>query len=216
MNQRSEMVEEQIIPRGISDKLVIGALEKVHRDMFVPASLKVMGYNDTPLPIGCGQTISQPFIVALMTEMLELKPDYRVLEIGTGSGYQSAVLAEIVDHVYSVEIIPELSNRARETLRNAGYNNISLRISDGSDGWPDYAPYDGIIVTAAAWEIPVDLKYQLKLGRRMVIPVGEENEIQTLWTIIRTGENEFQEIPGISVRFVPMTGKILGDDSLSY
>ncbi len=215
MNQRNAMVEEQIIPRGISDMRVINALEKVQRDMFVPVSLKVMGYSDTPLPIGCGQTISQPFIVALMTELLELKPDFSILEVGTGSGYQSAVLAEIVDHVYSVEIIPELSNSAGDVLRLAGYNNISLRVSDGSDGWPDYAPYDGIVVTAAARKIPEKLKYQLKTGGRMVIPVGEENAVQTLWTIIRTGEDEFQEIPGISVRFVPMTGKILNSDSSS-
>lgn len=202
-----DMVESQIAARGICNRLVLDACGKVCRELFVPSSLQPNAYADTPLPIGCGQTISQPYIVALMTEMLDPDPSYRILEIGTGSGYQTAILAEIFREVYTVEIIPELAERARHILRQCGYTNIHFSNGDGAFGWPEFAPYDSIIVTAAAPVIPMELSEQLKQEGRMVIPVGMPDTIQMLYTITRTAKG-FIEEPGIPVRFVPMTGSM--------
>ncbi len=170
---REKMVREQIRSRGVSNQLVIQAMLKVPRHLFVEDALKHRAYEDYPLPIQDGQTISQPYIVALMTEALKLKGGEKVLEIGTGSGYQAAVLAEIVDKVYSVERIPSLAKRARDLLDMLGYNNISIKVGDGTYGWKEFSPYDGIIVTASAPDIPPPLIDQLKEGGRLVIPVGD-------------------------------------------
>jgi len=169
---RQKMVNEQIIARGVRAESVIKAMQKVERHLFVPEQYRNFAYSDRPLPIGEGQTISQPYIVALMTELLDLKKSDKVLEIGTGSGYQAAILAEICDSVYTIEIIPSLGKQAQALLRELGYHNIHCKIGDGYLGWPEHAPYDGIIVTCAPSKIPQPLKEQLAEGGRMVIPVG--------------------------------------------
>lgn len=171
---RKIMVEEQLIKRGIKDKRVLGAMGKVPRHLFVEEALRSRAYGDYPLPIGEKQTISQPYMVALMTESLQLKGNEKVLEIGTGSGYQAAVLAELCDKVYSVERIKSLAVTARERLYSLGYMNVAIKIFDGTYGWMEYAPYDAIIVTAGAPEIPQNLVDQLSVGGRMTIPVGDE------------------------------------------
>jgi protein-L-isoaspartate(D-aspartate) O-methyltransferase len=205
-SQRRKMVEEQIIKRGIEDKKVIEAFLKVPRDKFVPPSYRALSYADTPLPIGYGQTISQPFIVALMTELLELKGNGRVLEIGTGSGYQAAILAQICKEVYTIEIIKPLKEEAEKRLEDLGYKNIKVKWGDGFLGWQEYAPFDAIVVTCAPKEIPPKLIEQLKEGGRMVIPVGEG--IQQLKLVVKEkGKIKIKDI--IPVRFVPM---IRGDD----
>jgi len=201
---RELMVERQIIARGIKDELVLEAMRKVPRHKFVPRSQLPYAYADHPLPIGEGQTISQPYIVALMTELLELKGDEKVLEIGTGSGYQAAVLAEIVKEVYTIEIIKPLADTARERLKALGYKNITVKCGDGYRGWTEHAPFDAIIVTAAPDHIPQPLVEQLKVGGRMVIPVGKY--YQELIRLTKT-EHGVKRESIIPVRFVPMTGE---------
>ena len=201
---RISMVTDQIEARGIRNPHVLEALRKVPRDRFVPDALRGQAYRDTPLPIGHQQTISQPYIVALMTELIEPEPDMKVLEIGTGSGYQAAVLAECVDRVYTIEILPELGRTAAELLEELGYENIVTRIGDGYDGWPDEAPFDAILVTAAPPSIPKPLLEQLKVGGKLVIPVGEFS--QDLVVVTRTADG-YERRPASYVRFVPMTGK---------
>lgn len=177
------MVKEQIEKRGINHPQVIEALKRVPRHLFVPENLKNQAYQDRPLPIGFGQTISQPYIVALMSENLQPKPGDKVLEVGTGSGYQAAVLAEMGCQVYSVEIIPELADLARERLTSLGYDKVKVKTGDGYLGWEEELPFDGIIVTCAVDHIPPPLLHQLKEGGRMVIPVGPPWSIQTLWVV---------------------------------
>ncbi len=169
---RRKMVETQLIPRGIHDELLLAAFSKVPRHRFVPRELFDSAYGDYPLPIGEGQTISQPFMVALMTEVLQLKGKERVLEVGTGSGYQAVILAEIVEEVYSVERFGPLTERARKVLDELGYNNVKVKVGDGTLGWEEFSPYDGIVVTAGAPRAPQSLVAQLKDGGRMVIPIG--------------------------------------------
>ncbi|MCD6123836.1 protein-L-isoaspartate(D-aspartate) O-methyltransferase [bacterium] len=195
------MVEQQIKARGISNRNVIAAMLKVPRHMFVPDDMVPYAYDDYPLPIGEGQTISQPYIVALMTELLEPKPTDVVLEIGTGSGYQAAVLAQIVKKVYSVERISKLAEFARKNLKMLGINNVEVILGDGWYGLPEHAPYNGIIVTAAPEDVPKPLLDQLADEGRLVIPIG--TDFQRLWVIRREGEI-FERIPSIPVRFVPL------------
>ena len=202
---RKRMVEEQIRARGIKDPRVLAAMEKVPRHEFVPAQFRADAYADQPLPIGMGQTISQPYIVAYMTEQLKLKGDEKVLEIGTGSGYQAAVLAQLAREVYTIEIIPELGKRAAETLKRLGYRNVHVRIGDGYRGWPEQAPFDAIIITAAPEQIPEPLIAQLKEGGRMILPVGDVYQELVLVTKTAKGLHRERKIP---VRFVPMTGEV--------
>lgn len=201
---RKEMLERQIIARGIKDKKVLQVMGKVPRHEFVDENYKDSAYEDRPLPIGMGQTISQPYIVALMTENLELKGNENVLEIGTGSGYQAAILAEIVDQVYTVEIIPSLHEKSKETLLRLGYTNIRMSNHDGYFGWKEYAPFDRIIVTAAPDHIPQPLIDQLKDGGIMVIPVGPPGWNQVLWKVIKQGK-DVKTIKICDVAFVPLT-----------
>lgn len=198
------MVKNQIKARGIHNSAVLDAMIKVKRHEFVPPAYQAFAYRDQPLPIGHGQTISQPYIVALMTSLLELDKDSKVLEIGTGSGYQAAVLAELCDSVFSVEIIEDLGMEARQRLQKLGYDNVVVRIGDGYQGWEDHAPYDGIIVTCAPPQIPEALQAQLKNGGKMVIPVGEK--YQDLQLLIKK-EGKIKEKSIIPVRFVPMLHK---------
>jgi protein-L-isoaspartate(D-aspartate) O-methyltransferase len=203
---RRVMVEYQIRSRGVQDLRVLTAMEVVPRHEFVLEEYLQSAYSDGPLPIGHGQTISQPYIVAVMTELLELEEGDRVLEIGTGSGYQAAVLAEIVDEVYTVEIIPELAESARERLDRLGYSSVVSANADGYYGWDEYAPYDAIIVTAAPDHVPQSLVEQLKDGGRMVIPVGPVGWYQTLWLITKAGQEvEYHNKGGVT--FVPLTGE---------
>jgi len=199
---RQKMVNEQIIARGVRAESVIKAMQKVERHLFVPEQYRNFAYSDRPLPIGEGQTISQPYIVALMTELLDLKKSDKVLEIGTGSGYQAAILAEICDSVYTIEIISSLGKQAQALLRELGYYNIHCKIGDGYLGWPEHAPYDGIIVTCAPSKIPQPLKEQLAEGGRMVIPVGA-TYTQELVLVTKTKGKLIQKSV-IPVRFVPM------------
>ena len=199
--ERRHMVETQIEERGIGDSKVLDAMLKVKRHLFVPEGSEAFAYNDYPLSIGYGQTISQPYIVAYMTEAAGLKPTDRVLEIGTGSGYQAAVLAEIVKEVFSIEIIEPLAEEARTRLLRLGYTNVKVKWGDGYKGWPEYAPFDAIIVTAAPPAIPEELVKQLKTGGRMVVPIG--SIFQELYLITRTGEG-FERRALLPVRFVPM------------
>ncbi|MCP4723803.1 MAG: protein-L-isoaspartate(D-aspartate) O-methyltransferase [bacterium] len=203
--RRKIMVETQIKGRGIKDKLVLDAMLKVPRHEFVPGQYKDLSYFDSPLPIGEEQTISQPYIVAYMTEVLKLKGDEKALEIGTGSGYQAAVLAEIVKELYTIEIIEKLGKRAEKILKDLDYKNVHVIIGDGYDGYPSEAPFDAVIVTAAPENIPQPLIDQLKPGGRMVIPVG--SIYQNLMLIEKTEEGIIESTL-IPVRFVPMTGKI--------
>ena len=202
---REEMVNRQIIARGVKDKRVIKAMLKVPRHKFVPPSEVPYAYADEPRPIGEGQTISQPYIVAFMTEQLKVKPGDRVLEIGTGSGYQAAVLAQIVDSVFTIEIIPELAKAARKVLEELGYDNVVVKQGDGYHGWQEKAPFDAIIVTAAPPKIPPPLLDQLAIGGRMVLPVGEY--VQELVVVTKT-ESGLDMENVLPVRFVPMTGEI--------
>jgi protein-L-isoaspartate(D-aspartate) O-methyltransferase len=200
---REDMVKRQIIARGVQDNKVLSAMRKVPRHLFVPESQILNAYNDVPLPIGENQTISQPYIVAYMTEILRLNTDDKVLEIGTGSGYQAAILAEIVKEVYTVEIIPVLAERAEKVLKSLGYKNIHIKTGDGYKGWAEYAPYDAVIVTAAPNEIPEDIIYQLKEGGKIIIPVGPSSYTQTLILgVKKNGKIEKQDT--LPVRFVPM------------
>ena len=201
---REKMLETQIKARGVKDPRVLSALLKVERHRFVPEEYLNSAYSDQPLPIGEGQTISQPYIVALMTELLELKGDEKVLEIGTGSGYQAAILAELAKEVYTIEIIESLASRANNRLLELGYRNVKVKSGDGYLGWPEAAPFDAIIVTAAPDHIPKPLMDQLKEGGRMVVPVGTYT--QELRKIVkRSGKVETIDI--VPVIFVPMTGE---------
>ncbi len=200
---RKRMVQTQIRSRGVRDEIVLAAMSKVPRHLFVPEAYQPLAYADGPLPIGQGQTISQPYIVAFMTEALGLSPEDRVLEVGTGSGYQAAVLAEVVREVYTIEIIPELGNSAKERLERLGYRNANVRIGDGYLGWPEKAPFDAIIVTAAAGKIPEPLVAQLKDGGKLCIPVGPTGSVQSLIRITKRGERVERE-DLLPVRFVPL------------
>lgn len=203
--QREKMVTEQIAARGILDNNVLNAMRAVPRHLFIPEREARFAYEDRPVPIGYGQTISQPYIVAYMTEVAGVKPDSRVLEIGAGSGYQAAVLAEIVKDVYTIEIVPELACWAQARLRHTGYDNVSVKHADGYYGWAEHAPFDAIIVTAAAPHIPPPLLEQLKEGGRMVIPVGNPYMIQMLILVTKEGgEVHTQNL--LPVLFVPLTG----------
>ena len=202
---RESMVRHQIASRGVQDPHVLSAMRRVPRHEFVPENVRSAAYDDRPLPIGEGQTISQPYIVALMTEVLELNPDDRVLEIGTGSGYQAAVLAELTDRVYTIEIIESLGLRAQKTFRRLGYDHIRVKIGDGYLGWEEYAPFDAIIVTCAPEQIPQPLVDQLAEGGRMVIPVGPRHAQELVLVVKEGGRIRQQDI--IPVLFVPMTGE---------
>jgi protein-L-isoaspartate(D-aspartate) O-methyltransferase len=206
LDQRISMVKTQIVERGVNDPNVIGAMKSVQRHKFVPDKYITSAYDDNPLPIGYGQTISQPYIVAYMTEVLNLRKTSTVLEIGTGSGYQAAILSPIVKQVYSIEIISGLAKSAANRLKNLGYDNIEVAIGDGYYGWNKYAPFDAIIVTAAAGHIPPPLLEQLKNNGRMVIPVGGSFTVQNLILINKDGDGNITTRNLIPVRFVPLTG----------
>ena len=204
VERRHRMVDGQIRARGVTDPRVLDAMARVPRHQFVPDAVRAQAYDDYPLPIGEQQTISQPYIVALMTSLLELEGDEKVLEIGTGSGYQAAVLAELAREVYTIEILEPLSARAQKALGGLGYQNIRFRVGDGWSGWPEAAPFDDIIVTAAPEKIPQPLLDQLKVGGRLVIPVGSFFQDLLVLTKTATGLEKRNVIP---VRFVPMTGE---------
>ncbi|HET90487.1 MAG TPA: protein-L-isoaspartate(D-aspartate) O-methyltransferase [Chloroflexi bacterium] len=207
-NQRERMVIETIEKRGIVDEDVLRAMRSVPRHLFVPENQQDFAYGDYPLPIGYGQTISQPYIVALMTELLELKEDNRVLEIGTGSGYQAAILAEIPGlEVYTMEIVPELAASACQRLKDLGYTNVECRQGDGYFGWPEHGPFDAIIVTAAPDHVPQPLVDQLVEGGRMVIPIGPPGSYQTLWKFVKQPDGELKAFNMGGVAFVPFTGE---------
>jgi protein-L-isoaspartate(D-aspartate) O-methyltransferase len=198
------MVKDQIEKRGINDKSTLAAMRKVERHLFVPENQKKNAYDDGPLPIGYGQTISQPYIVAYMTALLEPKAGDKMLEIGTGSGYQAAVLAEIASNVYTIEIVPELGTQAKKRLAALGYKNVEVITGDGYYGLPDKGPFDAIVVTAAAEHIPPPLIEQLKDGGKMIIPVGSQFMVQTLILVEKKGK-EIKTSNLMAVRFVPFT-----------
>jgi len=203
---RESMVKHQIEAEGVRDKRVLAAMRKVRRHEFCPHNVRRYAYQDSPLPIGKGQTISQPYIVAAMTELLALKGGEKVLEIGTGSGYQAAVLAELVKDVYTIEIVPFLAERAKRDLARLGYKNVHVLCGDGFKGWPKHAPFDGVIVTGAPETVPAPLIEQLKVGGRLVIPVGPQWRGQWLKVLTKTEQGvETKEV--LPVRFVPMTGE---------
>ena len=202
--EREAMVKRQLAERDIHDQRLLDAMRRVPRHMFIPENQRHEAYEDRPVPIGLRQTISQPYIVAYMTQALQLQEGDRVLEIGTGSGYQTAILGELVREVYTIEIISRLGERSKKSLADLGYRNICVRVGDGYKGWPDKAPFDAIIVTAAPPELPQPLLDQLKIGGRMIVPVG--NIRQQLVFIQRT-ENGYEEKIMLPVAFVPMTGE---------
>jgi protein-L-isoaspartate(D-aspartate) O-methyltransferase len=199
--EKERMVAVQIEARGVKDKKILEAMRNVDRHKFVPENMKSYAYQDEPLPIGQGQTISQPYIVAYMTEALQLEGDERVLEVGTGSGYQAAILAEIVKEVFTIEIIKELSKQAQKVLEKLGYKNIHFKIGDGTLGWKEYAPYDAIMVTAAPAKVPKALQEQLEIRGRLVIPVG--STFQELVLVTRE-KKKFKKKKLLPVRFVPL------------
>lgn len=205
---RDLMVATQIIARGVRDPNTLAAMRVIPRHLFVPAGLVKQAYDDHPLPIGHGQTISQPYIVAFMTEALGLKGGETVLEVGSGSGYQSAVLARIAARVFSIEIVTLLAMESKERMTRLGYRNVTIRAGDGYAGWPEHAPFDAILVAAAAPRVPEPLKQQLKEGGRLILPVGDQ--VQELMVITRRG-SKFEERRLLSVRFVPMTGEVRKD-----
>ena len=203
-DERETMVAKQIAERGVKDAATLAAMERVPRHLFVPSNVRAFAYDDSPLPIGFGQTISQPYMVAYMTQTAGIRQDSKVLEIGTGSGYQAAVAAELSDQVYSIEIVPPLAERAASSLKEAGYPRIHLRAGDGYHGWPEAAPFDVIIVTAAASTIPPPLVAQLAEGGRMVIPVGPQFGAQNLVLVTKKkGKTRTRTL--MPVRFVPFT-----------
>jgi protein-L-isoaspartate(D-aspartate) O-methyltransferase len=211
VRQREQMVQSQIMSRGVTDEGTLQAMRQVPRHRFVPVDEVRNAYADTPLPIGGGQTISQPYMVAAMTELVHARKGQRVLEVGTGSGYQAAVLATIVDTVYTIEILPALAEMARDRLYALGYTNVVTRSGDGYLGWPEHAPFDGIVITAAAEEIPAPLIAQLKEGGRLVIPVGSPYDVQTL-VVGEKRDGRFTRREVMPVRFVPMQRNALDDD----
>ena len=202
---RRRMVEEQVIDGGVTDPRVLDAMLKVPRHQFVEEALAGKSYQDAPLPIGEKQTISQPYMVAVMSEALMLDGSERVLEVGTGSGYQAAVLALLADRVFSLERIASLARRARKVLDDNGFSKVNIRLADGTVGWQDMAPFDGIIVTAGAPKVPQEYLDQLSLGGRLIIPVGDR-ESQVLMRITRVGEAEYKEEKMLGCRFVPLIG----------
>ncbi len=202
--ERSRMVDEQIAGRGVKDERVLAVMRKIPRHEFLPEGIRGMAYNDSALPIGEGQTMSQPFMVALMTELLELKGTERVLEIGTGSGYQAAVLAELCEKVYTVERIKTIADKTRATLDRLGYKSVAIKIYDGTYGWKEMAPYDAIVVTAGSPDIPAPLVEQLKEGGRLVIPVGDRYG-QQLLKVVKTSEGTMTE-RSVPCVFVPLIG----------
>ncbi len=204
--ERDRMVETQIVTGGITDQAVLAAMRRVPRHRFVPDSESEDAYGDFPLSIGYEQTISQPFIVAYMTEALQLKPDEKVLEIGTGSGYQAAILAELVSNVFTIEIVEPLAARAKETLAELGYSNVIVRTGDGYKGWPEESPFDAIILTAAPKHVPSPLLEQLAVGGRLIVPVGVYPQRLLLF---RRTEEGYQQTELLPVAFVPMTGRAL-------
>lgn len=204
MNDKELMIEEQLMGRDIHDKKVLDAMRAVDRELFVPDQVKAMAYDDTALPIGREQTISQPYIVAYMAQVMELQADYEILEVGSGCGYNAAVLSRLVSHVYSLEIVEWLAEQARENLEKAGIPNVTIRFGDGFQGWPEKAPFDRIMLTAATHYIPDPLKEQLKTGGKILAPVTDS--YQKLVLIEKKSETEFEEHNLIPVRFVPMTG----------
>ncbi|MDE3218363.1 MAG: protein-L-isoaspartate(D-aspartate) O-methyltransferase [Nitrospirota bacterium] len=202
--ERNRMVDEQIVPHGIKDPAVLAAMRHIPRHRFVPAFYSAFAYNDGPLPIGHGQTISQPSLVALMTEALALQGAKKVLEVGTGSGYQAAVLAEIVPKVWTIEIVEPLATEAARTLAELGYHNISIRVGDGYQGWPEEAPFDAIIVTAAPDHVPQPLLDQLAVGGRLILPVGKVFQELALY---RRSKDGYERTVLTLVRFVPLIRK---------
>jgi len=204
---RSAMVERDLRGRGIKDRRVLAVMDSLPRHLFVPENLRSVAYEDRALPIGQDQTISQPYVVAFMTELLELKGPEKVLEIGTGSGYQTAVLARLASEVFSIEILPPLSERAKEILERIGFDNIRLKVGDGFFGWDEKAPFDAILVTAAAPKVPEPLWRQLKEGGRLIMPIGKEGQTQRLVRIRKiSGKQVVEDITGVV--FVPLTGAI--------
>ena len=203
--EHERMVQQQLRTRGIKDERVLAALAKVPREEFVPQDSRAASYEDGPLPIGYDQTISQPYIVAFMTEKLQPRPNNRVLEVGTGCGYQAAVLAELVADVYTIEIVEPLAKNAEATLQRLGYKNVHVKVGDGYSGWPDHAPFDAIIVTCAPNHVPQQLTDQLKDGGRMIIPVGERFA-QELYLLDKK-DGRLRESAVLPVRFVPMAGE---------
>jgi len=200
--QRQRMVEQQLKPRGIKDEHVLAAMANIPREEFVPADVRRSAYEDGPLPIGYDQTISQPYVVAFMTEQLRPKRSDRVLEIGSGSGYQAAILGELVAEVYTIEIVEPLAKSAEATLQRLGYNNVYIKVGDGYKGWPQEAPFDAIIVTCAPEKVPQPLVDQLKDGGRMIIPVGERFAQQLY--LLEKKNGQLKESVTLPVRFVPM------------
>ena len=206
---RHKMVKHQLKRRDIKDKGVLQAMAKVERHLFVPESVQPYAYNDSALPIGFGQTISQPYMVAIMTQCLELKGNEKVLEIGTGSGYQAAILSILAKEVYTIEIVEELSERATKCLKELGYSNVFTKFGDGFFGWPDAAPFDAIIGTAAAGRIPEPLIEQLKPGGRMILPYGRPWGFQYLVVVTKDEAGSIHKENVMPVRFVPMTGEVM-------
>jgi protein-L-isoaspartate(D-aspartate) O-methyltransferase len=204
--ERYQMVQQQLKARGVSDPRVLAAMNKVRRDEFVPPNLKGSSYTDQPLPIGYSQTISQPYIVAFMTEQVRPSPKDRILEIGAGSGYQAAILAELAGEVYTIEIIEPLAKTAEATLQRLGYKNVHVKAGDGYKGWPEHAPFDAVIVTCAPDHVPQPLIDQLKEGGRMIIPVGGGLGFQQLY-LLEKKNGKLQRRAVLPVRFVPMTGE---------
>jgi protein-L-isoaspartate(D-aspartate) O-methyltransferase len=201
------MIDQDLLPRGIRDQRVIEAMGSIERELFVPEKLRPRAYEDRPLPIGEGQTISQPYMVAFMTEQLHLKGTERLLEIGTGSGYQTAVLGKLAAEVYSIEIIPKLSERAKALLSRLGFDNIHLKVGDGFFGWEEQGPFDAILVTASAPKIPEALWRQLREGGRLIMPLGAERQGQVLVRVTKAdGKQVVEELT--EVAFVPLTGAI--------
>jgi protein-L-isoaspartate(D-aspartate) O-methyltransferase len=210
---RHQMVEEQIVGRDVRAPRVVAAMGEVPRHLFVPAARRALAYADTALPIGSGQTISQPYVVALMTSLLDLGPGARVLEVGTGSGYHAAVLSRLAGEVYTIEIVPELAARARRTLARLGYGNVHVRTGDGYRGWPEAAPFDAILLTAAPRQVPAPLLAQLKPGGRLVAPVGPPADAgaeQELVVLVKRAQGGVDTRRVLPVRFVSMTGEAQG------
>ena len=207
---RRAMIERDLVSRGIRDRRVLEAMGSIERELFVPEKLSSRAYEDRPLPIGEGQTISQPYMVAFMTELLNLTGTERLLEIGTGSGYQTAVLGKLAAAVYSIEIIPQLSERAKVLLNRLGFDNVHLKVGDGFFGWEEQGPFDAILVTAAAAKIPEPLWRQLREGGRLIMPLGAEKQGQALVRVTKSdGKQVVEELTGVV--FVPLTGAILQD-----